>query len=294
LTNWAKRKTIAMTEKELFRLEEIACQIKGFYDYPIAQCMKENLEDFFQEAQKAIQERSPELWQKFYDSGIGLVDNHFELKCWLKDAVHEFGYWSSKNILIAEVILEYLGMLTEVHKAAKAIRPPAEPYLDYIENIGNNIKYLSALLYSPELERKGKYLSDKLYGIYYAEMYLQEDRGFTGMEVLFEKFEMNKESARNVVSVKAGDEAECTKEADKTQNKTFISLRDSELRTLEAIRNAYPEILTLDKIEDKAKRSRNTICTALTNLRKHGFVAKNESGNNTITQAGFEFFDNHF
>jgi hypothetical protein len=284
----------AMTGKELFRLEEIACQIKGFYDYPASMCMKENLENFFREAQKATQERSRELWLKFYDSGINLLDNHFELKCWLKDAVNEFHYWSSKNILIAEVILEYLGILAEIHKAVEAIRPPAEPFLHYIENLEDRTNSLSALLFSPELERKGKYLSDKLYGIYYAELFLREDKGFTGMEVLFEKFEMNKESARDVVSVKAGDEDEYTKGADKTKKNEYISLRDSELRTLEAMRNAYPEILTLDKMEHNAKRSRNTICTALTTLCELGFIAKNKSGNNTITKEGIKFFDSHF
>ena len=269
-----------MTEKELDRLEEIACSAKYFYDYAPSYGMKYYLEEILEKAKFIAANKNEELLDEYRNFAAEFLYNHFRLDYILKEAITEFHYWTLRNGAIANVICEYLGILGGIYKNLDFVKSTYFPISEDLTVLQNNIESLINMLYAPELEQECNRLGDMLYGIYYSELLLQEDENYNSTEDGLTQHGISEEHKEHT-----DNKSECEK---------VPCLRERELKTLDALNHAYPELLTYDKLQSNTKLARGTICAALRVLRNYGFAAKNESGNHHITKSGLEYLEKHF
>jgi|GEM_PF-5831480 len=164
------------TKQEFEKLEEQASQIRGFASFTDGNCLRENLAECMREA-KSLEAKLPVInkqeWRSWNDDLSSYVYDVQEewVNSWIKYAGVEFLYWSSKNIVIAQVILDFMGLAQQIydmlqHLCGYLAQQDAKSIEDYVTSIGQRIDNLIEVVYSKDLNDKCQLLGNKLYSLY--------------------------------------------------------------------------------------------------------------------------------
>lgn len=137
-------------------------------------CMKENIQDMIKDAEKVTDIDSYKLFYKEYSA---LFTEHFPVSATIKEIGGKFLYWSNKNILIANILLEFMTLLHPIVAGIERLRMELIRWKGvYLGEVGPQLVNLPEAfefhgstmikeMYAPEIEKKCKYYSTKLAAI---------------------------------------------------------------------------------------------------------------------------------